>query len=58
MTEKIYSCKNCNFSYLKEIDRSKEGFGELVYICKKDNHYIGYPEDAEKEVCDEYKQKR
>lgn len=57
MAKELHSCKNCNFSYLKEIDRNKENFGEFVYICEKDNHYIGYPENAENEVCDEYKRR-
>lgn len=38
-------CNNCENKYLKDINYDEEN-PEYVYICGKDNHYIGYPEDC------------
>ena len=38
-------CNNCESKYLKDISYDEEN-PECVYICGKDNHYIGYPEDC------------
>lgn len=50
--EEPKSCFNCGNTHQKDIGFGEEtDFSENVYICDKDNHYIGYPEDAQQEVC-------
>lgn len=46
------SCFNCGNTHQKDVGFGEEtDFPENVYICNIDNHYIGYPEDAQQEVC-------
>ena len=47
------NCENCIFTYQKDINFD-ESNPEYVYICEKDNHYVGYPEDAENQVCEKW----
>lgn len=48
------TCFNCNNSYLKYL--FEEDF-DAVYICGKTNQYIGYPDEAQKECCDNWERK-
>ena len=48
------NCFNCSHMYFKQ-----DVFwdNEDVCICGKDNHYVGYPEEAQKEICENWKNK-
>lgn len=49
------NCFNCSNARQKDISFGEEtDFPEYVYICGIDNHYIGYPEEAQQEVCSKY----
>ena len=48
------NCTTCSFAHLKDVNFD-ESNPEYVYICGKDNHYIGYPEDARSESCKSWK---
>ena len=45
------SCPTCARMYLK---RDEFWDNEDVCICGKDNHYIGYPDEAVGETCPSY----
>lgn len=42
------SCLNCIHAYRKKLF---DDIPEFVLICDKDDHYIGYPDNAKKEKC-------
>ena len=46
------NCYSCSHMYLKQ---DEFWDNEYVCICGKDDHYVGYPEDAQKEVCENWK---
>ena len=45
------NCTTCINAYTKQ-----DSFwdNENIYVCSLDNHYIGYPDEAEKECCKKY----
>ena len=51
MTQLQKNCLTCKHQYVKE---TYEDSGDYVHICGVDNHYIGYPEDMRKEVCNKW----
>lgn len=50
------NCSTCEYSYLKDFSFEEDSFGDYAYICRKDNHYIGYPDEANLEICINYKE--
>ena len=49
------NCLNCKFNYFKDISYNEWDFPEYICICELDNHYIGYPDDAEIGGCNEWR---
>lgn len=47
----LENCLICEHHYLKQLFDDDED----VVICKLDNHYIGYMEEASKEMCKSFK---
>lgn len=39
------NCMNCDYHYCKDLSYDEQDL-EIVFICGKDNHYIGYPDEA------------
>lgn len=51
------NCSRCKWSDLKDISRDENEFPEYIYVCRLDNHYIGYDEDLREECCDKWDEK-
>lgn len=50
---KIKSCHNCFHMYYNQDELCDN---EIVCTCDIDNHYIGYPDEAEMETCEQWKE--
>lgn len=49
--QEIKSCLTCSKVHFKQ---DEFWDNDDVCICGADNHYIGYPDEAEKECCDNW----